>query len=377
MLQDEYNAIGTKIHNLKDQRSDFEEKLKHTSDEDDEIEYKFQIIKINEKIQTLESKQDSLRKQMEEENQKDFLYKKLYVYDDLLDSLCQIYNIRQNSKDNTINYLINNYPMYQIFDVIDLFEQLSFSEKNKFIKTIKTENISIDELLEKYHEEFDKEIILEVERCGFKYDGFCEGEYIFIKDLSNEVEFESYLLDIFEEDIRDYFYCNDIDWDSLSEYEKLMEMPVDYCFDRYWNSLVEEVNDIVDGRFAFDVHIKTPENTIPIYQQTEVYKRRKNSRFNETVERYNQLINEKRQKKSAFPEVDCIKKLTKDSPIEDIADCYRKIEGFKNWKLDKKDSKKIVFERNQGFKKVEIKELKKWVEESKFNVEIEEKHSNM
>ena len=37
MLQDEYNAIDTKIHNLKDQRSDFEEKLKHTSDEDDEI----------------------------------------------------------------------------------------------------------------------------------------------------------------------------------------------------------------------------------------------------------------------------------------------------------------------------------------------------
>ena len=31
MLQDEYNAIDTKIHNLKDQRSDFEEKLKHIS----------------------------------------------------------------------------------------------------------------------------------------------------------------------------------------------------------------------------------------------------------------------------------------------------------------------------------------------------------
>ena len=56
MLQDEYDAIDTKIHDLKDQRSDFEEKLKYASSEDDEIEYKFQIMKINEKLAPLEEK---------------------------------------------------------------------------------------------------------------------------------------------------------------------------------------------------------------------------------------------------------------------------------------------------------------------------------
>ncbi|WP_405264667.1 hypothetical protein [Methanobrevibacter sp.] len=126
MLQDEYNAIGTKIHNLKDQRSDFEEKLKHTSDEDDEIEYKFQIMKINEKLGPLEekhkilseklNKEHKIKEQQEKEkSRKEKLYKKLYVTldDKKLNEIKKELNIYQSSKDGIIKELINQFSTEQ------------------------------------------------------------------------------------------------------------------------------------------------------------------------------------------------------------------------------------------------------------------------
>lgn len=69
--------------------------------------------------------------------------------------------------------------------------------------------------------------------------------------------------------------------------------------------------------------------------------------------------------------IPCYSKLTEDSSIEDIANCFSEINGFNNWKYDK-NPKKIVFEllRADGknilkMKKMEIKELKKWLVKNK------------
>ena len=393
MLQDEYDAVKNELTDLKNKRQKFEDKLKQSYSEEDIIECKYQIKKINKEISRLEEKQLILSKKLRGQKGKDFLYKKLYVEldDDLIAVINQIFNINQTSEEYTINYLINNYSENQIYDLINLLKALSSSERENFIKTMHAQNIHVDVLVKRYNNSNAakklnpeiKKLIFEVEdELGLKFDGIYSGEVLFIEDLSQIVDFESFLLNEFEEYCMDYITeiynentRHDFSWDEIPEYDKLRLIPIDNCLERYYERLLDAIEDIVGRKFDFNIDITIPKHTTPIHEQTSEYKQGKDNliKYKKNVDKYSRLIEKKRRKKQPHQEKSkCNKKLTKKSPIEDIADCFCKIEGFNNWEYDKKDSKKIVFKvlhadgkKYSRMKKMEIKKLKKWADKSK------------
>ena len=422
MLQDEYDAVKNELTNLKTQRQEFEDKLKQSYSEEDIIECKYQIKKIDKEIPVLRKKCSVLNEKLMIQKEKDFLYKKLYVEldDDLIPVINQIFNISKTSDEYTLRYLANSYYEYQIYTLVNLLKALSLSERDDFIKTmnaqnisgdafensfcdlidllrilspservnlIKTmnaQNISIDVLVNSYCDSITEEMLNpriknlfeDAESSCIKFKEYENGVLYFIWDLSQEFELESYLLKEFDYYLKDIItksYYNetgsDVDWEDIPEYDKLRLIPTkNDVSEQIFDSIIENIHERSKGEFEFFIEIKLPEHTTPIIEQTSEYKQRKIYKRN--VDNYNRLIEKKRQEKQSirFNNI-CNKKLTKESPIEDIADCFCKIEGFNAWEYDKKDSKKIVFKvlhadgKNYSrMKKMEIKKLKKWVD---------------
>lgn len=274
MLQDEYNAIDTKIHNLKDQRSDFEEKLKHTSDEDDEIEYKFQIMKINEKLGPLEEKHKILseklnkerkikEQQEKEKSRKEKLYKKLYVTldDKKLNEIKSELNIYQSSKDGIIKELINRFSTEQeIFEVIN-GPKISESELQKIVEYIES-------------------------NYDLTFTGYNRGTFSFEKSLYPPASTFKYLNE------SDY-----INYDSehdriLDELHDDVHVPNDFGFDIDVFGLDEDefINKVREARRRENQYM----------QQKKEFERKRNneSTYKKNVARYDELIAEKRRMKN-------------------------------------------------------------------------------
>ena len=420
MLQDEYDAVKNELTDLKNKRQKFEDKLKQSYSEEDIIECKYQIKKIDKEMPVLRRKCRILRGKLRQQKENDFLYKKLYVEldDYLISEINQIFNINPISDECTLRYLVENYYEYQIYTVVNLLKALSpsergnfiktmdaqnisgdFSEKSlydliellrilslseqvNFIKTINAQNISIDVLVNSYCDSITEEMLNpriknlfeDAESSCIKFKKYENGELNVIYDLSQKFELESYLLKEFDYYLKDIItksYYNetgsDVDWEDIPEYDKLRFMPKDVS-QIIDDSFYDTIYDMSIGEFDFYLEIKYPEHTTPIIEQTSEYKQRK--LYKRNVDNYNRLIEKKRQEKQSIRyENICNKKLTKESPIEDIADCFCKIEGFNAWEYDKKDSKKIVFKvlhadgKNYSrMKKVEVKKLKKWAD---------------
>ena len=404
MLKDEYLEISKELSSLKEERNELEKKLNLPHSKEFIIECKFDIIKIDEKIPVLEDKlrilniqiEEEKRKQLEEERrrkQEELDYKKIYItLTEYMSLFIRVFNITDLS-NKSVEYLLNNYTKQELFRIIDLSNFLESSVFHNFIKDIHTNNASLNTLLDKYKDKCNfienlklpiKNKIKKVEdKCDLKFNGVIRRYYFcveFVKDFSQEIDFESFILNNFEDyvygEVESYVYDRDAwanqrivedYWEDMSEYQKLkMVSKENFCV-LYGEQLYDKLTKVIGDDFDFDVYVKAPKNTTPILMQTQEYKYKKDKVYEKNVQKYEDLIAKKRyEKKDKSHSFDCIKNLNEDSSIGDIANCYCKYEGFNNWEHDKKN-KKIIFKllRADGknyskMRKLEVKELEGW-----------------
>ena len=404
MLEDEYLEISKELSSLKEERNELEKKLNLPHSKEFIIECKFDIIKIDEKIPVLEDKlrilniqiEEEKRKQLEEERrrkQEELDYKKIYItLTEYMSLFIRVFNITDLS-NKSVEYLLNNYTKQELFRIIDLSNFLESSVFHNFIKDIHTNNASLNTLLDKYEDKCNfienlklpiKNKIKKVEdKCDLKFNGVIRRYYFcveFVKDFSQEIDFESFILNNFEDyvygEVESYVYDRDAwanqrivedYWEDMSEYQKLkMVSKENFCV-LYGEQLYDKLTKVIGDDFDFDVYVKAPKNTTPIHMQTQEYKYKKDKVYEKNVQKYEDLIAKKRyEKKDKSHSFDCIKNLNEDSSIGDIANCYCKYEGFNNWEHDKKN-KKIIFKllRADGknyskMRKLEVKELEGW-----------------
>ena len=223
MLEDEYLEISKELSSLKEERNELEKKLNLPHSKEFIIECKFDIIKIDEKIPVLEDKlrilniqiEEEKRKQLEEERrrkQEELDYKKIYItLTEYMSLFIRVFNITDLS-NKSVEYLLNNYTKQELFRIIDLSNFLESSVFHNFIKDIHTNNASLNTLLDKYEDKCNfienlklpiKNKIKKVEdKCDLKFNGVIRRYYFcveFVKDFSQEIDFESFILNNFED----------------------------------------------------------------------------------------------------------------------------------------------------------------------------------
>ena len=201
-----YHQVSERIIELREKRTYFANKLKTADNEDEIIEYKYQMMKLNEKLSPLVSRQKILDYRLKAEQQKkerimrkeneikefeeackkeeDKIYKKLYVTlnDDQLILLKKIFNINHNSRELIFNEMFENNSKAVVIIITSLFEILSFSE---------VEHISNN--IEKYNEEYWS-IIAEFENNELIFNKLCS-----LPDIKMMEEKADVKVDIFEE----------------------------------------------------------------------------------------------------------------------------------------------------------------------------------
>ena len=109
--------------------------LDDSYDEDEKREYKFKIMKFNEKKGSLETKIDKTQKSIKKEEnsfkqekkelkRKEILYMKLYteLSDIMIENLCDYFMIKMSSRDKAINRLVDKYSENAINDAINIIE---------------------------------------------------------------------------------------------------------------------------------------------------------------------------------------------------------------------------------------------------------------
>ena len=406
MLEEDYLQVSKELSSLKDERKELERKLELPHPREYIIECKYDLININEKIQDLEDKLQILEKEirikkekrLEEERkqkQKELHYKELYIkLTECMPIFNKVFKITELSNEKSIKYLLDNYTEQQLYRILDLFNFLYPYGFNSFVHDFHADNPPIDILLNKYEDKcnssenlkpFIENKIKNVEnKYDLKFSGVNRGynlHVMFIKDLSKEVNFESFVLKNFEDyvyGLAEYYVDDlkyekgieiDVDeyWEKMSEYDKLDLISITGFCEHYSEQIYDEINGIIGDEFDYEVDIKTPDNPRPISLQTSEYQNRKNKVYEKNINNYNEAIAKKQMQNEVSSEIHpCIKKLNDNSSIEEIVDCYCECNGFNNWEHDEKN-KKIIFKflRADGknytkMRKIEIKKLKKW-----------------
>ena len=430
MLEDEYLEVSKELSSLKDKRDELERKLELPHPREYIIECKYDIIKITEKITDLEKKQIILEDQLRQEEQKrleeerrqkqeELHYKEVYIkLTENMPIFKMVFKISEWSNEECIKYLLDNYTEQQLFRIMDLFNILESSLFDNFIHDFHSSHPPLNILLEKYENKCSfienlkpqiKNKIKKVEdKWDLKFNGVIRSYYFsaeFIKDFSQEADFESFLLENFPEYVSShiiYRYADKIDsiidkmdaysyrfkydgeldvysdygdivryceehWEELPEYDKLNSIDIDNFLDSYLSDMEEEISKIVKGDFNYNVDAELPSKRNPISIQTPEYNYKKDEVYEKKVQKYDELIAKKRHEKNDESDnSDCIRNLNENSSIEDIANCYCRYEGFNNWEFDKKN-KKIIFKllRADGknylkMKKLEVKKLESW-----------------
>lgn len=147
-----YNQVSERINEIRKNRKYYASKLKFADNEDDIIEYKYQMMKLKEELAPLLSKQKILEydlrieKQQKEraihkekeqkkfeaecKHQKEKIYKRLYVSlnEKQLNLIKKIFRINQDSREQIFNEMFNNHSIEVIIIITSLFEVVSFSE---------------------------------------------------------------------------------------------------------------------------------------------------------------------------------------------------------------------------------------------------------
>lgn len=126
-------TVKQELDSLKNQIKKVKNNLRQTNNENDRIEYKYQLMKLEERLPIVEkqygilygeNKQFEAKKEKEE--QKNQLYKKLYVQlnDNEIAVLSEGYGINYDNKDKIIRFLVNRYTEKEIYDVLNSAKDL-------------------------------------------------------------------------------------------------------------------------------------------------------------------------------------------------------------------------------------------------------------
>ena len=129
------------LNNLKNQINDLEEKLKHTSNKNDILDYKFKIKKLNKLIPKAQKKLDDSRyeaeikeKQLRDNQIREVLFKELYVEfdDEILKKVFNYFNLNESSDEENLRLLVDKYSREEIIKTINLFqiEELNVTTDN-------------------------------------------------------------------------------------------------------------------------------------------------------------------------------------------------------------------------------------------------------
>lgn len=170
----EYNQVSERINEIRKNRKYYASKLKFAVNEDDIIEYKYQMMKLNEELTPLLSKQKILeydlkiekqkkerairklkeQKEFEAEckHQKEKIYKRLYVSlnEKQLNLIKKIFRIKQDSREQIFNEMFNNHSIAVIIIITSLFEVVSFSEVEHIANNIEKYDEDYWRIISKY-----------------------------------------------------------------------------------------------------------------------------------------------------------------------------------------------------------------------------------
>lgn len=131
-------AVENELNNLQNLINEYEEQLRHVTNENDRVEYQYRIMKIKEEIPQLNVKLSELRRDEEIRLNKEFFFKKLYVLDDskiqfLLNYIRVIMNrdvdVKKMSKDEVIMYILDNCSPDSVNDILNKGEEVRFNYK--------------------------------------------------------------------------------------------------------------------------------------------------------------------------------------------------------------------------------------------------------
>ena len=116
------------LDSLNNQIKKVKNNLSQANDENDRIEYKYRLMKLEERLPIVKKQYDKLfgeNKQFEakreKEEKRNQLYKKLYVQlnDDEIAVLSEGYGINYDNKDKIIRFLVNKYTENEIYGVLN------------------------------------------------------------------------------------------------------------------------------------------------------------------------------------------------------------------------------------------------------------------
>jgi regulator of replication initiation timing len=133
-LEEELKYLQEKIQQLKD-------KLSVTINENEKLEYEYQIKKLEEQIPSIEDKlydcsDEVLSAKKFEQDQKDLLFKKLYVSLDDSDynSLISYFHVRGRDKEEHLRNLVEKYTFHDIYYklIIDYLKENNFDKVSQY-----------------------------------------------------------------------------------------------------------------------------------------------------------------------------------------------------------------------------------------------------
>lgn len=256
MLEEHYLQVSKELSSLKDKREELEGKLYSLNSRDDIIECKYEIIKISEKIPELEKKLNDLGNQLQEKKQVEIDFKESYINLNVhIPLFKRLFNINQLSNDEVIRYVLDTCTKEQISMMKKIFKFLNQSELDNLINDFNNQHPRLNTLLTKYYDKCNsienfkpsiKNKIKEVEeRWDLMFNGFTERNDMmveFIKDFSQEVNLESFLLKNYTKHVFStivYSYADII-------YSKYEERDVDVDFNDIIRDCEDNWEDIPD-----------------------------------------------------------------------------------------------------------------------------------
>lgn len=153
------------LSDLQNQLHDAENKLKDATDEDEILEYKFIIKKLkNENIPNIQKELDKLtqeekrikseiKKEQEESNRREKLFKELYVEFDafILDKACAYFHLTESSTEDNLRLLVSKHSKHEIYNIITkiIFEEEKLKKREVERKRKENEQV-INSLIQLY-----------------------------------------------------------------------------------------------------------------------------------------------------------------------------------------------------------------------------------
>lgn len=131
--ESDLETIMNELHSIKNQIKKVKNNLSQANNENDKIEYKYHLMKLEERLIIVEKQYGKLQvenKQFEvkreKEEKRNQLYKKLYIQlsDNEISVLSEGYGINYDNKDKIIRFLVNKYTEKEIYDVLTNYKNL-------------------------------------------------------------------------------------------------------------------------------------------------------------------------------------------------------------------------------------------------------------